>query len=365
MKPCKAKKAPPAADRKNKNGKQPAAAGKACPDACLPHGQGAGKPDPCHAALPEPGGSRVAKQPGREIRKQKKERMEENMIKCSEMNLKSGVQNAECTRETKGSTESRKHTGQDASGMMGADRVRAVRMNLGGMGDGMHRYVKRFGLISGPESCTAPLDDQVKCCVKMESRIRALQKDSARLEQLQKICRKADAMDESFDDIMTAFFGGDDSPFLPLTGVIDYNIKTNMVMGIFEGICPEEYVPDPCIPAPEGDRAGKTIRHGNAQETQEAGRKRDPGENADMQFTRETAKVLDSRDIRNLSDPGKAAAAMLADMESLMGMLYGAKQMIGLSGSGAMTPSQVDCTISLYCKQAREITEKWQGFRKR
>ena len=324
-----------------------------------------GKPDPCHASSTGARRQPCSEAASRAIRKQKKERMEENMIKCSEMNLKSGVQNAECPRETKGGTESRKHAGQDASGMMGADRVRAVRMNLGGMGDGMHRYVKRFGLISGPESCTAPLDGQVKSCVKMESRIRALQKDSARLEQLQKICGKADAMNESFDDIMTAFFGGDDSPFQPLTGVIDYNIKTNMIMGIFEGICPEEYVPDPCIPAPEGDGAAKTCRHGKAQETQEAGRKQDPGENTDMLFTCETAKVLDSRDIRKLSDPGKAAAAMLADMESLMGMLYGAKQMIGLSGSGAMTPSQVDCTISLYCKQAREITEKWQGFRKR
>jgi len=55
-------------------------------------------------------------------------------------------------------------------------------------------------------------------------------------------------------------------------------------------------------------------------------------------------------------------SAMLADMESLKGMIYGAKQMVGLSGSGGMTDKQVEYALQSYCDNAKKVLEKWHSY---
>lgn len=55
-------------------------------------------------------------------------------------------------------------------------------------------------------------------------------------------------------------------------------------------------------------------------------------------------------------------SAMLADMESLKGMIYGAKQMVCLSGFGGMTDKQVAYSLQSYCDNAKKILEKWHSY---
>ena len=53
---------------------------------------------------------------------------------------------------------------------------------------------------------------------------------------------------------------------------------------------------------------------------------------------------------------------MLADMDSMKGMIYAASQMLSLAGDGVLTNDQAAYTLKLYCRSAREIAQKWNEF---
>lgn len=53
---------------------------------------------------------------------------------------------------------------------------------------------------------------------------------------------------------------------------------------------------------------------------------------------------------------------MLGDMESLKGMIYGAMQMSSLVRAGTIDREQYGYTLQLYCKNAREVVDKWNAF---
>ena len=53
---------------------------------------------------------------------------------------------------------------------------------------------------------------------------------------------------------------------------------------------------------------------------------------------------------------------MLADIDSMKGMIYGASQMLSLAGNGVLTNDQAAYTLQLYCKSAKEIAAKWNEF---
>ena len=153
------------------------------------------------------------------------------------------------------------------------------------------------------------------------------------------------------------------SGYYPLLGVLILDNEKGLMLDLLAPSFADNNLEDPeqedADNADSADDSAATDK--DDREEAEPGTSERGGEEAET-----CAEGCNGNGIREEETDGESGSSivrdMLADMESMKGMIYGASQMLSLAGCGVLTNDQAAYTLQLYCKSAKEIVGKWNEF---